>query len=543
MNKIREFLINKRWSYISIITIINLSFYLYNLLSYQQLTEYINYHNHVTLKFVLLSFFIKMIFTHLVEKMSRFLLERQVVHIVRGIFKNLIIRIVNFKLPYIKQISTNKLNQLWFYLNSVEYIITKLIIDVPRVVLFVSYYTYIIYNFSFLALCLIIPTNILLVYIQQPLINKQYECQEERTALDLLSKNRFLETMLNIDYVKLKNQQNYEIQKIMTSYDKYIDNVITDTRLTHYLSYISMIGNDFVMTLIYMIGIGMITDGNLTASELLFLGIHTNSFYYRLKELKDIYNHYNRNQSRIHTIYELLTINELESQESNKRSSVTEKLNNQDICFRNVTFGYNENEQLLNNLNLDFKSNKINLLIGPNGSGKSTVIKLLLGLYELPDDSMIEIGNQNIKNLSKEFIRSKICFVSQDPYIFDDTVLNNVNYGIYNKKVQESILTDSNLLDLKNWLIENKDKKCGFGGKNLSGGEKKKIQLLNSIYSESDIIIFDEPSNTLDKLSLQWFKDLTIKLRDQLNKTIIIITHDTRLKDLSDITINMSGPD
>ena len=542
IDKIKNFLIGNRWKYILVITFINIIAYIYNLISYQTLAKFINTHTLISsnITFVFSTFFIKMLMIHMVEYGTSFLLERQVLYIVRGIFKNLITKIISFKLKYFKDNSTSKINQLWYYLGSVEYIIEKIILEVPRNLIYILFYIKLLYYFSPLALTFAIPSNILLILLQQPMIEKQHEYQEERTDIDLISKNRFLETTSNIEYVKLKNQQNCEIDKITSTYDKYIDNKILDLSVSHMISYTSKIFNNLLTLVIYSIGFKFLISNNITPAELIYLGTQTHMFYFKLRDMIDIYNQYKRKQSRINIIYNILTSNDIEI--VNKPTN--EILSNFDIEFKNVTFGYKKNVNILSNTNIKFYNKKINLLIGPNGSGKSTVIKLLLGLYDLENinsnSNIITIDGYNIQNLSKWEIRNKISFVSQDPNIFDDTVMNNVRYGYtddyeYDKKV----FNYSDLLDLGEWIITNSNKICGFMGKNLSGGEKKKIQLLNAICSKSSVIIFDEPSNALDKVALEWFKTFAKQLRDKYGKTIIIITHDARLIELSDHTVDM----
>ena len=541
VDKIKKFLVGNRWGYIGIVILINLYAYSYNLSSYKKLSELINMQTLVSssVTTIFIAFFIKMLITHLIEYFSGFLLERQVMYIVRGIFKNLIVKIINFKLQYFKDNSTSKINQLWYYLGSVEYLIEKIILQVPRNLMFLTYYTYSLYTYSPRTLLFAIPSNILLVYLQQPMIHKQYDYQEERTELDLMSKNRFLETTANIEHVKLKNQQAFEVDKIIDTYDRFVENKISDSAISHTISYTSKVFNDLLTLVIYSVGFEMLSSGTITPAELMYIGAQTYTFYFKLNEMRDIYNQYNRKQSRINTIYQILTSDQIENIDSVSIDDAV--LTNFDIEFKNITFGYKEGVNILSDANLKFHNNKINLLIGPNGSGKSTIIKLLLGLYELDETStknIITINNESIKNIPKRDIRDKISFVSQDPHIFDDTVMNNVCYG-YNDEQTDNVFNYSDLLDLGEWIIVNSNKQCGFMGNNLSGGEKKKVQLLNAICSRSNVIIFDEPSNDLDKDDMKWFINFVKQLKEKFGKTIIIITHDARLVKLADVMIDM----
>lgn len=193
--------------------------------------------------------------------------------------------------------------------------------------------------------------------------------------------------------------------------------------------------------------------------------------------------------------------------------------------------------------NISFKlvHNQINLLLGPNGSGKSTIIKLLLRLYELEESdnkNIIYYSGKNIKSMSLEELRNSITFVAQEPAIFNDTVWNNLTYGI--EHISETqILNNCALLDSKEWIVEQKNKIAGFRGKELSGGEKKKIQLINSISRNTDVIIFDEPTNALDSNALKWFIGFVKKIKEDYKKTVIIITHDTRLTDVVDNVVTL----
>jgi ABC-type bacteriocin/lantibiotic exporter with double-glycine peptidase domain len=283
----------------------------------------------------------------------------------------------------------------------------------------------------------------------------------------------------------------------------------------------------------YLIGINLVINNQVTIPELMFLSSQTHEFYHKIKDLRNIFYQYKRKRTRIDNIYKIIKCNDLERLDplvgDKKFNPITK---NSPIRFENIDFGYypGKDKLILHNMSLDFEPRKINLLMGPNGSGKSTIVKLLMGLYEPQNsNSRISIGFVNTDQISKKVIRDKIKFVSQEPCIFDDTVINCSQIEEYAK-----------ILGLDKWFMANRNKQCGFLGKNLSGGEKKKIQLLHAICSDSEILIFDEPSNALDKVAISWFIGFAKQLRDKLNKTIIIITHDARLLELSDKTIMLN---
>ena len=139
-NKIKEFLIGNRRYYIFSLIVINLISYLFNLMSYQTLTEEVIYNifSSQNVNGIFILFFIKMLIGHFIEFGTQFLLERQIIHIIRGIFKNIITRVMYYKINYFKKNSNSKINQLWFYLSSVESLIEQIILKVPKIVIFLS---------------------------------------------------------------------------------------------------------------------------------------------------------------------------------------------------------------------------------------------------------------------------------------------------------------------------------------------------------------------------------------------------------------------
>jgi len=124
----------------------------------------------------------------------------------------------------------------------------------------------------------------------------------------------------------------------------------------------------------------------------------------------------------------------------------------------------------------------------------------------LTDKNKIYFKGNDIKELTLRELRKRIVFVSQEPYIFNESILYNIKYG--NEKVMDAkVIELCDIIYSRDWLLQNKDKSTGFRGRNLSGGEKKKIQLINAICRDAEVIIFDEPTNTLDSNAIIWFNE------------------------------------
>lgn len=553
IKNILGYVLNTKWYYYVFIIIINLLSYIYKFSLYKQLTgsitgiteNFVSDDNINNINNVFIIYLIKLSILHLVQYITIFILEKQVTTSVRAIFDTLINRIIHYDVQFFKQNSNGQLSQIWFYLNNVEYLFKKIVISIPRILTFSLYYIYMIYTFSSTAFFIIIPINLLSIYFLHSFSKKQYSYQQNKIKLDSNMKNKFLEVISNIATIKLNNKQDDEINKIISYYEEHDNIKYVENKLLYTQSTISDIFNDVLLVIIYSFGLSYIFSGLMMPNEIIYLAIHTGNFYLQITELKEIYDYYRKNYNKLRVINDLLHYEHFEDIYAKNNNSNILKRNN-DIIFYNVSFSYDGHQQILKDINFSFENNKINLLLGPNGSGKSTIVRLLLRLYELESNNSNNLGNiiyykgRNIKNMSLKELREKIGFVGRDPSLFNDTVINNIKYGNDNIDY-DKILQICGILGCKQWFVDNQNKQVGFRGKNLSGGEKKKIQLLNAICKNPEIIIFDEPSNTLDKTAIKWFMKFIIKLKHFYKKTIIIITHDLRLKKVANKIIDLNN--
>jgi ABC-type multidrug transport system fused ATPase/permease subunit len=245
--------------------------------------------------------------------------------------------------------------------------------------------------------------------------------------------------------------------------------------------------------------------------------------------------------SRITTI--VIGHGKLEDMEKNVTKILTETINNGvkenipitgDIEFKNVSFEYNkkdENNQksdekviALNNVSFKIKPFDRVALVGTNGSGKSTIIKLIMGYYNVSNGEVLHNGI-NVSEINREYLRSKITIINQNIVLFNRSIIDNICYGnnIPKEKVIQ-ILKKIHIMRVFKNQPNGLETLAGLHGSNLSRGQKQIIHLLRSYLSKRPIIIMDEPTASIDNTH----KKYIIRMVNEMSKksTLIIVTHD-----------------
>ncbi len=205
-------------------------------------------------------------------------------------------------------------------------------------------------------------------------------------------------------------------------------------------------------------------------------------------------------------------------------------IKNQDIIIENISFEYpNTSAPVIKNLSLTIPQGQTVALVGRNGAGKSTLMKLLCRLYDVNKGS-ISIGGQNIKTINSDTLYSIFSMVSQYPVKFEATIKENVAYGNWDKIHQNDALIEDalkhvGLIGYIQSLPKGIDTLIGkkFGDHTLSGGQWQKLAIARSLTRKSSIMIFDEPTSSLDPIAEQeifrFISDMT------QNQTLFFITH------------------
>lgn len=190
---------------------------------------------------------------------------------------------------------------------------------------------------------------------------------------------------------------------------------------------------------------------------------------------------------------------------------------------KDVTFQYCADRMILKKINLLIRPGEKIAIIGKNGSGKSTIINLLLRFYE-PDCGAIFVNGVDVRRISLERYRGLFSVVSQNPYLFQGDILQNINLNNHcdMEKIQET-LKISGVAEYVSKMPEGYKTKVGKNGTRLSGGEKQKIAVARALLKDAPIVILDEATSNFDAESNAYLHDVIVN--EMKEKTVIMITH------------------
>ena len=199
------------------------------------------------------------------------------------------------------------------------------------------------------------------------------------------------------------------------------------------------------------------------------------------------------------------------------------KLENK-ISFENLNFEYVKNFPVLKNINIEIKKGKTTAIVGSTGSGKSTLIKLILRFYE-KNSGKILFDDHEIESLSLESIRNKIGLVSQDVFLFEGSVFENIAYGNIDAN-SEQVWNAAKLSESDRFINELPDKEntiVGERGQKLSGGQRQRISIARAILKNPEILILDEATSAVDNETEAAIQESLETLKE--GRTVIAIAH------------------
>lgn len=364
-------------------------------------------------------------------------------------------------------------------------------------------------------------TILVLLFIPIKCVVMKYFAKKQKQIMDeFIKKNQkyakwFGDTVGGVREVKLfnildrKHEEFDQNQKDIIEKQKQMNmlgqwNTITDSLMVQFLS-----------TLLYILGANLVFDLQLSVGSV-FAFITYSS--YVMGPISAILNIGYLLSGIIPSTKRYYAFMDLEEETDNGETAA---LCPDDLKLQQVSFAYEKEKYVLKDVDILFAKGSKTAIIGRNGSGKTTIINLLTRMYE-PTSGKIMLGTEDISELPLPEYRNMVSVVSQQIYLFNDTIRNNIClYKRVDDVIVEEACKDSGLEDfIKEVSL---DYVVGQNGAMLSGGQKQKIALARALIHDKPIVIFDEATSNTDAYSEQQINGLLdTKLKE---KTVIVITH------------------
>ncbi len=353
-------------------------------------------------------------------------------------------------------------------------------------------------------------------------IHKESGISQERMA-DITSVLQ--ETITGVKVVKAFGMEEFENKKFQRETWRYFKSLLKITRIknlagpiTEFLSIIAGVA------IIWYGGMQVLDLGTIRASEFLTFLIAIFQIMPPVKELTGVNNRIQESTAAAKRVFEILDI---EPQVKEAENAIELKEFKNEIVFEDVWFAYNSGVNgnfVLKGINLVVKKGEILAIVGPSGAGKSTLVDLIPRFYD-PTKGRILIDGIDLRMLKIKSLRDKIGIVTQETILFNDTVRNNIAYGLEDcpmEKIVEAAIA-ANAHDFIMQLPNGYDTIIGERGTKLSGGQRQRISIARALLKNPPILILDEATSNLDAESEILVQEAIERLMK--NRTVFVIAH------------------
>ena len=432
-------------------------------------------------------------------------------------------RIIKFKMSYYDKSSVGRL--VTRAVNDMETIASifsqGLFMIVADLILMLSVLTVMI--FLSLELSFIVFAILPFILIATRLFQRAMKVAFNDVRNEVANLNSFVQERISgIKEIQIFNREKIENEKFIKINEKHKNAWLKTVWYNSIFFPIAEISTSITIGLLVWYGGGLVGLGQSSITlGTIFLFIQLSQMLYRpLRQIADKFNTLQMGMVAANRVFKILDNSEFIKDEGKLKPNIIEG----NVSFKKIEFSYNSKNQVFKDFNLNIKAGEKVAIVGSTGSGKTTIVNLLLRFYEL-DKGEILIDGKNIKEMSIDLLRSNISLVSQNIFLFADSIYNNI--VLYNKKISiNKVIEAAKKIGIHNFITKlpnSYNYNVKERGIMLSEGQKQLISFLRAYVNEPSILILDEATSSIDSKTEKLIQYATSKIIE--NKTSIIIAH------------------
>jgi len=463
---------------------------------------------------------IKGLSTYFQQLLTRNVENNILIDIQRKLFSTLLLSDISFTTNY----STGKIishftNDVNVMRSSMSSVLTTIIREFLSLVFLMSLIFYYIPKLAIITF-FIFPIAVLPIYFLGKKMRKISTITQ--TELGIFT-SQLDETIEGIKVVKAHNAENIETSRVFDITENLKKLYRKSVRNDSLISPIMETLGGVALAIIIAYGGHEVINGNISTGTFFLFITAVLSSYKPMKSITKLNNQMQQGLAAAMRIFNILDTKPQITQESDDKNIIISKGN---IIFNKVGFHYPNSEgAALKEVSFSLEKGKIYALVGKSGSGKTTIMNLMLRFYDATKGE-ITIDNHSIKDFSFKNLRSQIAYVSQEIFLFDDSVKANICYGLSEKVTDKEIIEAAKKAEAHTFisaLDQGYDSIIGPKGCLLSGGQKQRIVIARSFLRNAPILLLDEATSALDPISEQQIRTATHKLRK--HRTCLVIAH------------------
>lgn len=396
----------------------------------------------------------------------------------------------------------------------------------------------VVYHFGYSYAFVIFATIAIYIFLTLTVTEWRLKYRKAMNQSENQANNKAIDSLINFETVKYFGNEAHEYERFDHSLAKYEIAAVKGQYSLSILNIVqaAVIGIGLIIIMV-MAAQGVISK-ELTIGDYVLVNTYLIQLYMPLNFLGFVYREIKNSLVDMDKMFELIDV---KSNVADKEGALDWLSQNGVVEFKNVSFSYNHDREILKDISFKIDSGKTLAVVGPSGSGKSTLARLIFRFYDVNSGS-ISIDGTDIRDMKQAALRRSIGVVPQDTVLFNDTIGYNIMYGKPGA-TQAEIEKAASLAKIHEFIVslpEGYNTQVGERGLKLSGGEKQRVAIARTILKDPQILVFDEATSALDSHKEKEIQ-ASLKLISRNRSTLVIAHRLSTIIDADEIIVLKAG--